>query len=94
MGDSSLLNTFCGFNRVLHKRGLKLHSSLANVTDHQRKKIKGHLVDTNNMSHSLFPAFLPTHSELAPGFQIIDTFFDRFSFNFCMKEKSDKTRIY
>ena len=41
--------------------------SLANVTNHQRKKIKGYLVDTNNKSHGLFPAFLPTHSELAPG---------------------------
>jgi len=69
-------------------------SSLANVTDHQRKKIKGHLVDTNNRSHSLFPAFLPTHSELAPGSRIIDTFSDRFSFNFCMKGKSDKTRVH
>jgi len=69
-------------------------SSLANITDHQRKKIKGHLVDTNNRSHSLFLAFLPTHSELASGSQIIDTFSDRFSFNFCMKGKSNKTCIH
>ena len=69
-------------------------SSLANITNHQRKKIKGHLVDTNNRSHSLFPVFLPTHSELASGFRIIDTFSDRFSFNFCMKGKSNKTRIH
>ena len=69
-------------------------SSLANVTDHQRKKIKGHLVDTNNRSHGLFLVFLLTHSELSPGSQIIDTFSDRFSFNFCMKGKSDKIRIH
>ena len=58
-------------------RSLNNHhpSSLANVTDHQRKKIKGDLVDTNNRSHGLFPAFLPTHSELAPSFWIIDTIF-------------------
>ena len=69
-------------------------SSLANVTDHQRKKIKGYLVDTNNRSHGLFLAFLLTYSELASGSQIIDIFSDRFSFNFCMKEKSNKIRIY
>ena len=68
--------------------------SLANITDHQRKKIKGHLVNINNRSHSLFLAFSPTHSELTPGSWIIDTFSDRFSFNFCMKGKSDKTCIY
>jgi len=41
-------------------------SSLSNFTGHQRKKIKGHLVDT---------------------------FLDRFSFNLCMKGKSDKSCI-
>jgi len=69
-------------------------SFLANVINHQRKKIKGYLVDTNNRSHSLFLVFLTTHSELTPGSRIIDTFSDRFSFNFCMKEKSDKTRVH
>jgi len=29
-------------------------SSLSNFTNHQRKNIKGHLVDTNNRSHRLF----------------------------------------
>ena len=42
-------------------------SSLAKITNHKSKKIKGHLVDINNRSHSLFPAFSPTHSELTPG---------------------------
>jgi len=69
-------------------------SFLANVTNHQRKKIKDHLVDINNRSHSLFLAFSPTHPELAPGSQIIDTFSDRFSFNFCIKGKSNKTHIH
>ena len=69
-------------------------SSLANVTNHQRKKIKGHLVDINNRSHSLFLEFSPTHPELAPGSRIIDTFPDRFSFNFYMKGKINKTHIY
>jgi len=69
-------------------------SSLANVTDHQRKKIKGHLVNTNNRSHGLFLAFSPTHSELAPGSRIIDTFSNRFSFNFYMEKKSDKNHVH
>ena len=69
-------------------------SFLANITNYQRKKIKGHLVNTNNRSHGLFLAFLSTHSELAPSSRIIDTFSDRFSFNFCIKEKSDKTCIH
>ena len=68
-------------------------SSLSNFTSHQRKKIKGHLVNTNNRSHGLFPMFLPTYSELTSGSWIIDTFSDRFSFNLCIKEKSDKSHI-
>ena len=64
------------------------HSSfLCNFTDHQRKNIKGHLVDTNNRSHRLFPAFLSTHPELFPGSRIIDIFSDKFSFNLCIKGK-------
>ena len=69
-------------------------SSLSNFTDYQRKNIKGHLVDTNNRSYRLFPAFSPTHPELSPGFQIMDIFSDRFSFNLCMKGKSNKLCIY
>ena len=69
-------------------------SSLANATDHQRKKIKGHLVDTNNRSYGLFLAFSPTHSKLAPSSQIIDTFSNRFPFNLCMKGKSNKSHIH
>ena len=69
-------------------------SFLSNFTDYQRKNIKGHLVDTNNRSHRLFPVFLPTYLELSPGFRIMDIFSDRFSFNLCMKGKSDKICIY
>ena len=62
-------------------------SFLYNFTDHQKKNIKGHLVDTNNRSHMLFSAFSPTHPEFSSGFQIIDIFSDRFSFNLCKKKK-------
>jgi len=83
----SLIDSSFGSSNILHP------SSLSNFTGHQRKKIKGHLVDTNNRSHGLFPAFSPTYSELTPGSRIIDTFSDRFSFNLCMKEKSNKSHI-
>ena len=68
-------------------------SSLSNFTGHQRKKIKGYLVDANNRFHSLFPVFSPTHSGLTSGSQIINTFLDRFSFNLYMKGKSNKSYI-
>ena len=38
--------------------------------------------------------FSPTHPKLSPGFQIINNFSDRFSFNLCIKGKSDKHYIY
>ena len=83
----SLIDSSFGLSNISHP------SFLSNFTSHQRKKIKGHLVDTNNRSHGLFPAFSLTHSELTPGSRIIDTFLDRFPFNLCMKEKSDKSHI-
>ena len=69
-------------------------SFLYNFTDHQKKNIKDHLVDTNNRSHVFFSAFFPTHPEFSPGFQIIDIFSNRFSFNLCKKEKNNKFCIY
>ena len=63
-------------------------------TKWQRANIKGHLVDSNNRSHRLFPSFSLTHPELSPGFRIIDNFPDRFSFNLCNKKKNDKFHIH
>ena len=68
--------------------------SLCNFTDHQRKNIKGHLANTNNRSHKLFPVFLPTHPKLFPSSWIIDIFSDRFSLNLCVKGKNDKFHIH
>jgi len=62
-------------------------SSLYNFTNHQKKNIKGYLVDTNNRSHVLFSMFSSTHPEFSSGFQIVDIFSDRFSFNLYEKEK-------
>ena len=57
----SLMDSSFGSSSIPHS------SFLSNFTGHQGKKIKGHLVDTNNRSYSLFSAFSPTHSELTPG---------------------------
>jgi len=69
-------------------------SSLDYFTEQQRVNIKGHLVDSNNRSHRLFPSFSPTHLELSPEFRIIDNFSDKFSFNLCNKEKNDKFHVH
>ena len=63
-------------------------------TEQQRVNIKGHLVDSNNRSHRLFPSFSPTYPELSLGFRIIDNFSNRFSFNLCNKEKNDKFHVH
>ena len=69
-------------------------SSLNSFIEWQRVNIKGHLVDSNNRSYGTFPSFSPIHPELSLGFRIIDIFSDRFSFNFCNKEKNDKLCLY
>ena len=69
-------------------------SSLSNFTDHQRKNIKGYLVDTNNKSYGIFSDFSPTHPELSSGFRIIDIFSDRFSFNLYIRGNNDKSHIH
>jgi len=62
-------------------------SSLDFFTEQQRANIKGHLVNSNNRSHRMFPSFSLTYPELFLGFRIINNFSDRFSFSLCNKEK-------
>ena len=69
-------------------------SFLNSFTDWQRTNIKGHLVDSNNRSHGTFSSFSLTHPKLSLGFQVIDIFSDRFSFNLCNKEKNDKFHLH
>ncbi len=69
-------------------------SFLDSFTEQQRANIKGHLVDSNNRSHRLFPSFSLTHPKLSLGFGIIDNFSDRFSFNLCNKEKNNKLCLH
>ena len=63
---------------------------LSTLTDHQRSLIKGHLVNSINKSHEVFPSFSPLHLELSLGSRIIDNFSDCLSFNLSNKGKNNK----
>jgi len=62
--------------------------------DHQKTKIKGHLVNANNRSYRVFPSFSPLHPELLSGLRVIDIFSNCFSFNSSNKEKNDKIYLH
>jgi len=66
-------------------------SSLSFFTDRQKAKIKSHLVDSNKRAYGTFPSFSLLHPELSPDVRIIDTFLDRFSFNY--SGKSDNQHL-
>ena len=66
-----------------HKIGL--------LTNHQRSLTKGHLTDSYNKSHGIFPSFSPISIEFSPGNRIIDKFSDRFSFN--LVNRKEKTKV-
>ena len=61
-----------------HKIGL--------LTNHQRILTKGHLINSYNKSHGIFPSFSPLSIEFSPGHHIIDNFSDHFLVN--RKEKT------
>ena len=55
------------------------------LTDCQKNSIKGHLMDSYNKLHGVFPSFSP----LNPGSRIINIFQDQFSFNLASKAKNN-----
>jgi len=59
------------------------------LTDHQKNSVKGHLIDSYNKLHRVFPSFSPLDPELNLGSRIIDIFQDQFSFNLASKVKND-----
>ena len=86
VGDSSLLNTSCGFNRVLHKRSLKIHphlQSLALLNDTQYARLKDFLLDTKVSLLNLTECFNPLHAEAIPGCRLLNSFSDHISFYPC-----------
>jgi len=67
-------------------------SSLDILTKHQCESIKEHLVDIDNRFNEVFPSFAPLHPEFSPGFRVIDTFSNCFSFNLFSKQKNDSLK--
>ena len=59
------------------------------LTDRQKNSIKGHLIDSYNKLHRIFPSFSPLDSELNLGSRVIDIFQDQFTFNWANKAKNN-----
>ena len=68
-----------------HKIGL--------LTNRQRSLTKGHLINSYNKSHGIFPSFSPLSIKFSPGHHIIDNFSDHFSFNLVNRKKKTKDNI-
>ena len=60
------------------------------LTNHQRNLTKGHLIDSYNKAHGIFPSFSPLNPEFSPGCHITDKFSNRFSFNLVNKKEKEK----
>jgi len=61
------------------------------LTFKQNLKIKSPIVDINHRLNQILPAFDNLNKELSPGFRLVDTFPNRFSFN-VVKHKDAKAR--
>ena len=76
---------------------LPLSSTISNphkigsLTNRQRTLTKGHLIDSYNKSHGIFPSFSPLSIEFSPGNRIIDNFSNQFSFN--LVNRKEKTKV-
>jgi len=67
--------------------------SIGSLTNHQKIITKGHLIDSCNKAHGIFPSFSPLNSEFSPGHHIMDNFSDCFSFNLVNKKEKEKDKI-
>ena len=63
------------------------------LTNCQRSLTKGHLIDSYNKSHEIFPSFSLLSIEFSPGHHIIDNFSDCFSFNLVNRKEKTKDNI-
>ena len=67
--------------------------SIGSLTNCQRTVTKGHLIDSYNKSHGIFPSFSPLNPEFSPGHRITDNFSDHFSFKLVNKNEKEKDKI-
>jgi len=67
--------------------------SIGSLTNRQRILTKGHLIDSCNKAHGIFPSFSLLNPEFSPGHCIMDNFSDRFSFNLVNKKEKEKDKI-
>ena len=63
------------------------------LTNRQRSLTKGHLINSYNKSHGIFPSFSPLSIKFSPGHCIIDNFSDHFSFNLVNRKEKTKDNI-
>ena len=63
---------------------------ISSLTNRQRTLTKGHLTDSYNKSHGIFPSFSPISIEFSPGNRIINDFSDQFSFNLVNRKEKMK----
>jgi len=63
---------------------------IGSLTNRQRTLTKGHLTDSYNKSHGIFPSFSPISIEFSSGNHIIDNFSDQFSFNLVNRKEKMK----
>ena len=68
------------------------HMATSQLTPKQNQKIKSSIIDINHHLNQVLPAFDNLNKELSPGFHLVDTFSDHFSFNI-VKCKDAKARI-
>ena len=65
---------------------------IGTLTNRQRNLTKGHLIDSYNKAHGIFPSFSPLNPEFPPGCHITDEFSNCFSFNLVNKKEKEKYR--
>jgi len=53
---------------------------MENLTNKQKLKVKGPIVDANNRLNGIFRSFDPFNPEFSPGSRLVDLFSNRFSF--------------
>ena len=67
---------------------------IGTLTNCQRNLTKGHLIDSYNKAHRIFPSFSPLNPEFSPGHCIMDEFSNHFSFNLVNKKEKEKYKTH